>query len=486
MAADITISKLNCVYNKVKAEPGIAEELKEYFRFRPDGYRFVPAFKNKWWDGYINMYRPLQQTLYCGITYLVDKFAEQMNYTVEWEDLQGENEFSEFEAREFIKTINLPEKYTPKDHQIRYFVKCVRQGRGLVISPTGSGKSLIIYLLIRYYGVRTLLIVPTIGLVKQMKKDLISYGCSEKWIHTIAEGAEKESLQPITISTWQSIYKLKKDWFDKYGTVIGDEAHLYEAKSLVKIMENLTECRNRFGTTGTLSDGAGPHPLVLQGLFGKIIEETTTSELMELGELAKLKVQAIVLVHTEAQKEQMKYETYDNEMKYLCSSIARNNFIANLTLSLKGNILILYRFVEGHGKILHDLLKSKAPQREIHFVSGEVGGDDREQIRQWVIEGTNTITVASFGTFSTGIDIPNLDVVIAASPYKSRVKVLQSIGRGVRKYKDKVCTWYDIADDLTWRKWKNHTLKHFAKRIMMYAQQKFDYKIYKVQLKGKR
>jgi type I site-specific restriction endonuclease len=164
--------------------------------------------------------------------------------------------------------------------------------------------------------------------------------------------------------------------------------------------------------------------------------------------------------------------------------MSRNKFITNLTLSLKGNTLLLYTFVEKHGKILYDMIKEKTKNDNVHFVSGDVDGDIRENIRSFVEKTNDSIIVASFGTFAQGINIRNLHNIIFASPTKSRIRTLQSIGRGLRVSDTKFsCKLFDIADDISVKNKKNFTLNHLIERVRMYNEESFPYQLYTVKLK---
>ena len=152
----------------------------------------------------------------------------------------------------------------------------------------------------------------------------------------------------------------------------------------------------------------------------------------------------------------------------------RNNFIRDMALSLKGNTLVLFQFVDNHGKYLHSILEKKNPDRKIFFVHGGTDVETREQIRKITEKEKDAIIVASYGTFSTGISIRKLHNIIFASPSKSRIRVLQSIGRQLRKSDDKkTAHLYDIGDDLSWKSYKNHTLRHFIERIKIYKSEQF-------------
>jgi len=480
----IKIEKIDETYNKIHCDPSIAYELNDYFTFDVPGAKFMPAYRNKFWDGKIRLFQILTGYLYGGLNRYVEEFCRARNYEIEYLSDFSADEFSVVEAKEFIDKLKLPEKYQPRDYQLEAFVHAVRERRALMLSPTASGKSFIIYLITRYYHARTLIIVPTTSLVSQLASDFGDYGLvSDRFVHRIFAGQDKQSDKPITISTWQSIYKMPKEYFEQFDVVIGDEAHLFKAKSLTSIMSKLDSCRYRFGFTGTL-DGTQTHKLVLEGLFGVVRKVTTTAELIEQKHLASFKIKAIVLSYPdEIRKMIARSADYQAEMDYLVRLDARNKFIRNLTLSLEGNTLLLFQYVEKHGKVLFDRISKEAGDRKIFYVSGEVDGEEREEIRKIVETEQNAIIVASYGTFSTGVNIRNLHNVIFSSPSKSKIRNLQSIGRGLRKSDSKdSATLYDIADDMSWKSKKNFTLLHFMERIKIYNEEKFPYKLYNVTL----
>ena len=299
------------------------------------------------------------------------------------------------------------------------------------------------------------------------------------------ESIEKiESPEPrITVSTWQSIYKLHTPWFEQYGMVIGDEAHNFKAKSLSDILSKCKEAEYRFGTTGTL-DGSQVHKLVLEGHFGPSYKVTSTKDLMDSGALSDLKINVLLLKYTDEECQKVIKQKYQAEVDFIVQHEKRNKFIRNLALDQEGNTLVLFNFVEKHGKPLYNMIKEKAhSRRKVFFVSGATDVDTREEVRRITEKEKDAIIVASLGVFSTGVNIRNLHNIIFASPSKSQVKVLQSIGRGLRKSDDgKGATLYDIADDLHWKSKKNYTLNHAGERIKIYAREKFSYKIYEVEL----
>lgn len=488
------VEKYSEVYSKIVCESDVAQELSEYFTFFVPGYKFMPAYKNRMWDGKIRLFNTATRLLYAGLLKHIELFCKERDYELEISDDYNQTEFSVVEAQQFIASLGMP--ISPRDYQIDAFVYSVRNNRSLLVSPTASGKSLIIYLLARYYNAKTLIVVPTTTLVHQLASDFESYGygvghetgvskgskrTGGPSVHKIYSGQSKDTESLITITTWQSIYKQPKAWFKQFGIVVGDEAHLFKAKSLTTIMTKLEETKYRFGFTGTL-DGTDTHKLVLEGLFGPVRVVTTTAELIEQKHVSDLKIKAIILKYSDDMRKLCKGLTYQDEMDFIVNNEARNRFIKNLALSLKGNTLLLFQYVDKHGKQLYDSLNTDG--RQVFFVHGGVDGEERNSIRGVVENSDGAIIVASYGTFSTGINIQNLHNIVFASPSKSRIRNLQSIGRGLRKSSTKQsATLFDIADDLSWKTHRNHTINHFVERIKIYNEEKFDYKVYPVELK---
>ena len=478
----IFVEKIDDVHIKVHCEGGIAQELSDYFTFNVPGARFSPAYRNKVWDGKIRLFSTATHYIYGGLLSYIERFAKDRDYVVELGEGFGEASFANVDADAFISKLNLP--FAPYDYQLDTFIHAVRKKRALLLSPTASGKSMMIYLISRFYKTypeKVLIVVPTTSLVHQMASDFVSYGCPEKYIHKIFSGQEKLTDAPFVITTWQSVYKLPKTWYAQFHCVIGDEAHNFKASSLKAMMLKLTNCPYRFGFTGTL-DGTQTHKLVLEGMFGQVRQVTTTAELIESKHLSQFRIKAITLIYKEELKKMYKGIDYQSEIDFIKGHNPRNKFIANLVSSLKQNTLVLFRHID-HGTELFSMIQSRVGERKVFYVDGAVDGELREDIRKAVENEVGCVIVASLGTFSTGINIKNLHNIVFASPSKSRIKTLQSIGRGLRLSKSKdMATLYDIADDLSWKSKKNYTLLHFIERVKMYDDEKFDYKIYNVDL----
>lgn len=490
--SDLIITKKDEVFAKVACERHIAMELSEFFTFFVPGYQFVPAYRNRIWDGKIRLFALQTGQIYLGLIPYLKEFCNEREYTYELEELT--DEYSVYLAEKFIKSLNLHSDGKPievREHQINAFVHAMRNRRALLLSPTASGKSLIIYLICRqlmdYQNLRGLIIVPTTSLVEQLYSDFDDYSSentfkSSEHVHRIYQGKDKITDKAITISTWQSLYQMDKHYFEQFDYIIGDEAHLFKAQSLTSIMTAANKTKYRIGLTGTL-DGTKTHKLVLEGLFGPVEKVITTKELIDKKQLAEFTIKCLVLKHPDSICEEMKSSTYAEEIQYLITNESRNKFIRNLTISLKTNTLVLFQ-MKKHGKELYEMIKEKANGRNVYFVDGGVETEVREQIRKIMEVENDSIFIASFGTTSTGTNIKNLHNIIFTSPSKSRVRNLQSIGRGLRQSQGKeIATLYDIADDLRHKKHMNFTLQHFVERVKIYNEEKFPFKIYNIGLK---
>ena len=486
---DIIIKKKNEIFLTVKAEPHIFQELSDHFTFDIPGAKFMPQYRSKHWDGKIRLFSTHNGEIYVGLLDKIISWAKNHQYSIEFEN----NKFygTPFEENEIISYegvsdyMNKISKHKPRDYQIDAVYDALKYNRKLLVSPTASGKSLMIYSVVRYYiesQKRILLIVPTTSLVEQMYKDFEDYGWNvEQYCHKIYSGKEKTTDLPVVITTWQSIYKLDRKFFKDFEVVIGDEAHQFKSKSLISIMTKLDDAKYRFGFTGTL-DGSQTHKWVLEGLFGPSYKVTQTKDLIDKGHLSKLQIRVLLLKHNEHQ-----FNDYEEEIQYLINHQKRNNFIKNLVNDLKGNTLVLFNRVESHGTPLYELINNSVDKnRKVFYVHGGISTEEREKVREITEKESNAIIVASYGTFSTGINIKNLHNVVFSSPSKSRIRNLQSIGRVLRKGDSKTkAILYDIADDITYKSKKNYTLNHLIERIKIYNEEKFNYEIIQVNFKEK-
>ncbi|GIS06839.1 MAG: DNA repair helicase [Candidatus Dadabacteria bacterium] len=447
----------------------------------------MPTYKNKYWDGKIRLFNIQNNQIYVGLLDKIIQFCKDHEYTYEFQEskyyglpFEVNPNISKEGVKDYVTSIS---KYKPRDYQVDGIYDALKYNRKLLISPTASGKSLMIYGIVRYFVERkqnTLIVVPTTSLVEQMYKDFADYGWDVgSYCHKIYAGKERETDSQVIITTWQSIYKLPRKYFERFSVVVGDEAHQFKSKSLISIMTKLGNAKYRYGFTGTL-DGTQTHKWVLEGLFGPSYKIIKTDELMKKGHVATLDINVLLLKHPPN-----KFETFEDEIQYIITHSRRNNFIRNLALDLKGNTLILFARVEGHGEPLFNLINNNSIiDRHVFFVHGGVATEDRERVREITESENNAIIVASYGTFSTGINIKNLHNIIFASPSKSRIRNLQSIGRVLRKGSNKSkATLYDIADDISYKSRRNYTLNHLIERIKVYNEENFNYDIVNIPLK---
>lgn len=485
--SQLTIKKKNEVYMQVNAEQHVHRELADYFSFELPEAKFLKRQpRYRYWDGMIHLYSPATGEIYNGLLSHVKKWCEEKSYNISYQEndwygrLEEDNAFvSPGGVKTFMDKVS---SIRPRTYQYHTVYQALKGNRGLFVSPTGSGKSLMIYSLVRYYTAtnkKVLIIVPTTSLVEQMIKDFKSYGWrADELCHAIYSGKDKSTNKKVIISTWQSIYKFPKRYFDDIDCVVGDEAHLFKAKSLTGIMTKLHNAKYRFGFTGTL-DGSKTHKWVLEGLFGPCKKVTRTDDLIKKGYLSNFRIKVLVCKH-----EYQPFADYHAEMEYIVQNEKRNNLIKNLVNDIEGNTLVLFNFVEKHGEPLYELINSHVGKtRKVFIVHGSTDVVDREEVRSITESEDNAIIVASYGTFSTGINIKRLHNIIFASPSKSRIRNLQSIGRVLRKGEGKnIATLYDIADDISGTR-DNYTLKHLYERLLIYQEENFKYEIVRINLK---
>jgi superfamily II DNA or RNA helicase len=456
--------------------------MSDFFTFSSPGHEFSQAFRRQQWDGKIRLLNLKTNQIYVGLIKYIKIFCKNSNYTLEV--LDEDVPKHPIDTKNLAKALSLPME--PRDYQYIASSVGLTRKRAVVVSPTGSGKSLIIYMMMRHLlsngKQRGLLIVPTVNLVTQMHSDFKEYSTNNGWdvekhCQKVYAGYSKIPDSEMVISTWQSLYEMPPKYFSQFDFIIGDEAHTFKSKSLIAIMTKLVNCDVRIGTTGTLDDSK-VNKLVLEGLFGPTFKAVNTSELIERKQLADFKIKCIVLKYPELVCRGVSGLSYHEEINFLLQHEGRNRFIKNLALNLNGNTLILFTFVEKHGKILYEMLTEacKDGNRKVFFIHGKVDEDDRELVRHITEKETNAIIVGSYGCMSTGVNIRNLHNVVFSSPTKSKIRSLQSIGRVLRLGDNKEsATLYDLADDLRHGTHINFALKHYEKRVEIYSEEKFEF-----------
>jgi len=487
----IVFRKKNDVYLEVvEAERHELQMLSDYFTFKVPGAEFTPSYRAKYWDGKIRLFNVNTREIYCGLSGDITKFSKDMDI-----DVSFEGSTHDFPGREqpiddkfldgFLHALNPHSKGQPismRDYQVEAFKTCVRKQRALILSPTASGKSLIIYSLIRWWREvhdrKILIVVPTIGLVAQLVSDFKEYsnGTFDD-IQSIQGGMTKDISSRVVVSTWQSIHKQPMAWFAQFGSVVVDEVHHAQSKSIQAIMNKMLVCPDRIGLTGTLQD-TKTHELVLKGLFGSVQKMITTKELMDRGQIEDMKIRVVQMKYNVQDSKTVSKMNYNEEIEFLINNEPRQKIIAKMASTLPGNTLVVFQRIE-HGKKLFDMIET---EKEQYYVAGETDKETREMVRH-LAESNDCVIVASLGVFSTGINIKNLHNLIFAHPTKSKIKVLQSIGRILRKSDDgRAATVFDLVDDLKHGQRDNFALRHAAERFKFYTNEKFDFKINKIDL----
>lgn len=502
--ATIKVEKVNEAYIRLFSDRGTEQELSEFFKFAVPGAKFSPKFKAKMWDGMARLYNLQTKMIYSGLINYVKEFAEIGNHTLEIDaDISYDENITVEQVEGFANLIKPCSKGVPidiRDYQVEAIHKALNNCKVLLKSPTSSGKSLMIYTMLRWFlakKMKVLIIVPTTSLVSQLYSDFEDYSTGNNWnvennCQKLYSGLSKEFTKNVLVTTWQSSWKnkscgaldgLKKDWYNQFDVVICDEAHLATGSSITSMFEKMTDVKYRIGTTGTISNEK-INQLQLEGIMGPIYDVITTKQLMDSNRVVQLDIKCLLLKYNDEIRKVMTKCTYQEEVNFLISNEQRNKFIANLSLKQDGNTLVLFQTIK-HGKDLLKLIQDRSEEgRKIYYVSGEVSAEEREAIRKETDNETNAILICSYGTFSTGVNIPSIENIIFSSSTKSKIRNLQSLGRGLRLRKGKTsCTLYDISDDLSWKKSKNHTLGHLVERIKTYSEEQFDYQLINIDLK---
>lgn len=487
MEAEVFIERFNRLDCKIHCDSGIAYEIWERFSFFVSGYKFMPKFKSGAWDGRVKLFDIRNRSFPIGLLDQLVDFLKESEYTYVVDPKLLEVVPPD---EDVIMDVWSKAKYKPRKHQFMAVMKAARKKNLLVLSPTGSGKSLIIYALVRYFLETMegdiLITVPSTQLVEQLFSDFEDYQ-TDGWevemdVHRLYGGKEKETKKRVVLSTWQSVFKKSPEWFSRFNAYICDEAHQADGSSISNIIKKLPDCEFRIGLTGTL-DGSKMHELEMMSRFGDIYRATTTQELMDAGELARLKINCLHLLHESVPKKKM---TYQEEIDFIIKNERRNMMLCDVALSQEGNVLMLFNFIEKHGTVIFDILSEKCERngKKLFYIDGSVSALEREKIRQTLEKNTNCILLATYGTLSTGTNIKNLDVLMFCHPFKAQIRNLQSIGRALRVTNEKTkATLIDFGDDFQYTSKKSNTLfDHFVHRLQLYKNEGFEYKIKRVEI----
>ena len=437
--------------------------MKEKFTEYVPGFQFMPAYKSGAWRGTICMINNTTNSLPYGLLFDLVRFHRKhfKNNTLiieeEVKDL--------FRGKKFRPKWDLSLK--PYPYQKECIMSCLDKTKGIIRSATASGKSLVIAYIIRTLLTRkssnvkkVVIIVPSTSLIEQFKGDLIGYGFDSKLIGKVF-AQSKEWDTPVTISTWQTLSR-NLERVMNYDCVIVDEVHGAKALLLKKILEKSVRAKYRLGFTGTLHSATLDNWNV-KSYLGPILREYPSGLLAEQGYISKCTINMLNMEYSNEDWE----GTYDEIKDEVFTNPFRMALLRELTKALDHNVLLLVGKVEKEGEVLKEVLKGI--DKEVVFLSGKDSVEEREKWRKKCMNNNNIALCATYGIFQQGINIPNQKYIVLASPFKSKIRVLQSVGRSLRKHADKEdgAIIFDIHD---------HT-KHFDKhgdiRVRHYDSERF-------------
>ncbi|MFW6219914.1 MAG: DEAD/DEAH box helicase family protein [bacterium] len=494
----ILVEKYDNVYFKLHCNIEQSMELKSFFSCYAPNYRYHPKFKARIWNGKISFYNVKDQLLPIGLVYRLKDFLDKYNYKIKllFDPNDLINDISIDQMNDFYNAVFRDSNFWPRDYQHKAIHTALKKKRGIIESPTASGKSLIIYSIIRFVlGVtegKILLVVPSVSLTNQMFNDFVEYGWFDAYDSSsiLYSGSKKyDKNKRILISTWQSIYKKKQSFFEEFDCVIVDETQQAKSNSIKTILQNCVNADYRFGLTGTLPTEIADINNIY-GYIGPKIFTLKSSTLIDKGVLSNIKIVNMLIQYSEEEKKLNRKRTFPEESRAIAENQDRNKVLKYIikNINTNDNILILCEKIDHLKKIKEYIDENFSDTHEIFMIYGNTNVDERERIRKYMNENKSVILVASFGTTSTGINIRRIHHIIFASSYKSKIKVLQSIGRGLRKHKEKkhLILW-DLIDDMTWIKrtgsiGKNYVYQHFEERLKYYKEQGFKYISKKINL----
>lgn len=485
--SDLIIEKVNSSCVHLVCEDGLSHRFYNVFSAYAPGYRFNPRFKLHVWDGKVRCYNSITQILPIGLLNNLLIWCDQ--HKIEY-SLQGFDKplRDNIDKAELEKQMNsyITAGFQARDYQVNAVHAALTNRRGVLLSCTGSGKSLMIYTFLRYLldnkdVHRAILIVPSVSLVEQMFSDFRDYGWDdlEDHVEMLYSGKKPRFKKEILISTWQSLEKEDPEFFEVYDACVVDECHQAKCNVVTRLLKLMHNAEYKIGTSGTLPTEISEQ-LQINSVIGNVLFELKSCELIARGYLTKLNIAAIFLKYPLSFIEENKERTYPEEVKMVEEYPNRNkvlNFIIDHT-SPMNNMLILVNH-RNHLKDVEDYLHKNYPEKKVSIITGDVKAKVREEIRVGIEDEDGTILLATYQTMSTGVNIPKLHAIMLFSNSKSRIKVLQSIGRGLRKHnsKNKVII-YDIVDDLSYKKRtgriaKNYCMQHFDERSSYYIEQEF-------------
>jgi superfamily II DNA or RNA helicase len=433
------------------------DDIKIKFTFENSSSKYSGA--NPFW-GAITDYGSFKIGLFKEVYSYTKTFFNNEKIEVDSEILK--RAFPKFEQK--YSEIKQPKNttYIYRDYQSQAILNVIKYGRGLVIMPTRSGKTLVMYGLAENIKMKKMLIVvPNIQLVKQFKKDFIEYGWDPNEISAFS-GFEKNPNLNATIIVANSQYLLKHyKELGNFDTIFIDEVHTtFNPNTKIGKLLSQYPTLNKVGFTGTLPDDK-INEYKIKGEIGSICYSLEITSLQDKNYLANVKIYPIQFIH----KKKVKFipESVEDftkrfiwETDIINDNKTSNEKIVKIASKLKGNTLILFDRVE-HGKKLFELLESDNKC----YVDGSVKLDEREEIREKMSKKNNCITVANTKCFSTGITLKQIQNIVFSMNGKGTTKIIQSIGRGLEKNKNHI-NLIDIFHNY------KYSSEHFEERCILY------------------
>jgi superfamily II DNA or RNA helicase len=482
----IIFEMVDSVFVNVIAEEGLYRWLSEQFKFRHPNWKAMQK-KMPGWQGFVRFLK--QDGLFpIGLIQRACECIDSAGYNWYFEPVKGvlyDSAATPERVETMASRILDNSGMELRDYQLEALTAIFTNKRCVIESGVGSGKSLVIYLIVRamlMQGIRTLIVVPNTGLVNQLFSNFVDdydwTDCGD-YCNVVYSGVRYDAEAPILISTWQSLVNKDGRFFKDFGCVIIDEAHGAKAESLISVSEMCVNANYRIGTTGTLPD----EPLDLmriEGHLGRVVFNLSAGELVKRGVLSKFKINSL-LIHNEHEP----FETYEEEMNYV-ETLAWRNAVALNVIRKKtqptDNVVLLFKKRE-HLETMLESCKNEFPDRIVYAIHGDIAPLERERIRQEMIAKGGHVLCATYQTMSEGINIPRLDHIIFCSPYRAKIKVMQSLGRVLRKHVDKAMAYlWDMVDVFAGAKNDSFTWKHYKKRLQYYKDNEFEVEEFNVGL----
>lgn len=501
----LVFEPINAVYIQAIGDEGLVRWLAEKFIMKMPDWKYTPAAKYRKWKGdvyFVDSDGRIPIPLISEVVNVMDAAGYKW-----YADLQMDKYFDKEVTLESVKAfadeILKGTRFVLRDYQLFCVYKMLRNKRGVIEVSVGGGKSIIAYAFIRamiHMGNRVLLIVPTIALVNQIKADFIDYGWNDVNSQGVFVGGDNlyrygPTEYPLVVTTYQSCVKYSLDWYESFGTVIVDEAHGASSDSMRHIGEATTNAFYRIGMTGTLPESSFSCRRI-EVILGDVIATVTSDELIKLGVLTPVLINAIFAVHP-MNTPQFQVSDYAIESAYIESVAYRREFVARLidvkTLHTE-NSLVLVKSVNQLTE-LAKLIREKYPHRKVFEFYGKTGAAEKEMIRNELGEMEGAVILSTYKSFSTGINVPKIHHVFLASGSRAKTSVIQSVGRVLRLHITKLqATVWDIIDVFPWdiytlnalmneedkMKAYSYAVKHYFKRKKFFEKAKFPIKEFNV------